>query len=37
LAEKKKITTYDASYLWVSQQLGGELVTLDERLLAAAK
>jgi predicted nucleic acid-binding protein len=37
LAEKKQITTYDASYLWISQQLGGELVTLDRRLLAAAK
>ena len=37
LAEKKQITTYDASYLWISRQLDGELVTLDRRLLAAAK
>lgn len=36
LAEKKQITTYDASYLWISRQLNGELVTLDRRLLAAA-
>lgn len=37
LAEKKRITTYDASYLWISRQLNGELVTLDRRLLAASK
>ena len=37
LAEKKQITTYDANYLWISQQLNGELVTLDRRLLAASK
>jgi predicted nucleic acid-binding protein len=37
LAEKKQITAYDAGYLWISQQLDGDLVTLDEKLLAAAK
>jgi predicted nucleic acid-binding protein len=37
LAEEKQVTTYDASYLWVSQQLRGELVTLERKSLAAAK
>jgi predicted nucleic acid-binding protein len=37
LAEEKQITTYDACYLWISQQLNGELISLDRRLLAAAK
>ena len=37
LADEMQITTYDASYLWVSRQLDGELLTLDRKLLAAAK
>jgi predicted nucleic acid-binding protein len=37
LAEEKTITTYDASYLWITQQLGVELVTLDKKLRKAAK
>jgi predicted nucleic acid-binding protein len=27
---------YDASYLWLSRQLGAELITLDRRLAKAA-
>ena len=30
------LTAYDASYLWLSRQLGAELVTLDRRLAKAA-
>jgi predicted nucleic acid-binding protein len=37
LAEKKRITTYDAGYLWISRKLKAELVTLDRKLLNAAK
>jgi predicted nucleic acid-binding protein len=37
MAEQLRLTGYDASYLWLAQRLGGELVTLDRRLgLAAA-
>jgi predicted nucleic acid-binding protein len=36
LAEDKQVTTYDASYLLLSQQLKSELVTLDRQLLSAA-
>ena len=36
LAKEVGITTYDASYLWVTLQLGGELVTLDEKMRKAA-
>jgi len=32
LAEKHRLTCYDASYLWLALQLKAELVTLDERL-----
>ncbi len=32
LARKTNLTTYDASYLWVTHFLDGELVTLDQRL-----
>jgi predicted nucleic acid-binding protein len=36
LAEARGLTTYDASYLWLARALGGELVTLDRKLAAAA-
>ena len=36
LAREADLTTYDASYLWLARRLGGELVTLDEALAAAA-
>jgi predicted nucleic acid-binding protein len=36
LAAKDRLTTYDASYLWLARRTGGELVTLDKRLLKAA-
>jgi predicted nucleic acid-binding protein len=36
LAETSGLTAYDASYLWLAQRLGGELVTLDRQLAAAA-
>ena len=32
LAEAKKLTAYDASFLWLAQQLDVELVTLDKTL-----
>jgi predicted nucleic acid-binding protein len=32
LAAETGLTAYDASYLWVARQVGGELVTLDKRL-----
>jgi len=35
LAEHHKLSTYDASYLWLARELGMELVTLDERLKKA--
>ncbi|MBI2312712.1 MAG: type II toxin-antitoxin system VapC family toxin [Betaproteobacteria bacterium] len=37
LAERARITAYDASYLWLARALGAELVTLDKRLAAAAR
>ena len=36
LALERKVTTYDASYLWLARRLGGELVTLDRKLGDAA-
>ncbi len=36
LAEATGLTAYDASYLWLARALGGELVTLDRKLAAAA-
>ncbi len=36
LAEQTGLTTYDASYLWLSSALHGELVTLDKALKKAA-
>ena len=35
LAERLQLSAYDASYLWLSGQLGAELVTLDVKLEAA--
>jgi predicted nucleic acid-binding protein len=31
------VTAYDASYLWLAGFLGADLVTLDDRLAAAAR
>ena len=36
LALMTGLTAYDASYLWLARRLGCELVTLDQRLQAAA-
>jgi predicted nucleic acid-binding protein len=36
LATQMRLTTYDASYLWLARKTGGELVTLDKRLSKAA-
>ena len=36
LAEQFGLTGYDASYLWLAQQLDAELVTLDRKLALAA-
>jgi predicted nucleic acid-binding protein len=35
LALAKELTAYDAAYLWLAQQLGAELVTLDNELQRA--
>jgi len=35
LAEKTRLTVYDASYLWLALALDAELVTLDKRLATA--
>jgi predicted nucleic acid-binding protein len=35
LAETTGLTAYDASYLWLAQQLGAGLVTLDKQLARA--
>lgn len=32
LADRMRLSVYDASYLWLARALGTELVTLDERL-----
>lgn len=32
----ERITAYDASYLWVTREIGALLVTLDKRLLLLA-
>jgi len=34
LADRENLTAYDASYLWLSRNLGAELVTLDRDLNA---
>ena len=36
LAEEARLSTYDASYLWLARHLGAELVTLDEKLAKVA-
>ena len=36
LARTAGLTSYDASYLWLALHLGGELVTLDRKLMKAA-
>jgi predicted nucleic acid-binding protein len=36
LADEPGLTTYDASYLWLTYHLKGELVTLDRKLQRAA-
>jgi predicted nucleic acid-binding protein len=35
LAERTKLSLYDASYLWLAHALRAELVTLDDRLARA--
>jgi predicted nucleic acid-binding protein len=35
LAERTKLSLYDASYLWLARALGAELVTLDDKLAGA--
>ncbi len=37
LAVRTGLTTYDASYLWLANDLGVELVTLDRKLAEAAE
>ncbi len=36
VAREAGLTAYDAAYFWLRRELGGELVTLDERLNAAS-
>jgi len=36
LAEEKRLTVYDASYLWLARELKADLVTLDRELARAA-
>lgn len=35
LAEKKRLTYYDACYLWLALEIGADLVTLDSRMREA--
>ena len=37
LALLERLTTYDASYLWLARHVGADLVTLDKRLAAVAE
>lgn len=37
IAERYKLTAYDAAYLWVAGQLGAPLATLDGKLAEAAR
>ena len=36
LALEKRLSTYDASYLWLARSMAIPLVTLDQRLRQAA-
>jgi len=36
LAAQARLTTYDASYLWLARKTGGGLVNLDKRLRKAS-
>ena len=35
LAEQKRLTVYDAAYLWLARELDAEIVTLDKKLAEA--
>ena len=35
MAERTRLSLYDASYLWLARALNAELVTLDDRLARA--
>lgn len=37
LAERSRLTVYDAAYLWLAREIDADLVTLDKRLAAAAR
>jgi predicted nucleic acid-binding protein len=37
IARRRKLTTYDASYLWLAAEMGADLVTLDDTLARAWK
>ena len=37
LAERTKLSLYDASYLWLARALDAQLVTLDQKLARAEK
>jgi predicted nucleic acid-binding protein len=37
LARRYQLSGYDASYLWLSRELGAELVTLDKELRVASE
>ena len=36
LAERARVTAYDAAYLWVAEHIGAPLLTLDQELARAA-
>src|SRR5665213_1639740 len=37
LARKARLSFYDASYLWLAQELGAALITLDKKLQRASQ
>jgi len=37
MARARKLTVYDAAYLWLTAELGADLITLDEALARAWK
>jgi predicted nucleic acid-binding protein len=37
IARKRKLTTYDASYVWLAGRLRAKLVTLDKKLIRSVK